>query len=56
MSISAGCTDPGWASCQAATQFQGEGYLHKMAALMLTETVQLSKKNSLCTFVDAMSV
>ena len=54
MSISARCTDPDWASHQAATQFQGEGFLHKMVALMLTETVYLSKKQFMY-FLDAVS-
>ena len=33
---------PGWSACQAATQFQGEGSSHDLAALLLTETVQYS--------------
>ena len=49
----------GWADAQAATQFQGTGSSHELAALLLTECIQFSlfsaKKPFYCIFLDAKS-
>lgn len=49
----------GWAACQAETQFQGEGSSHELAALLFSETIQLSlflnKKPVYALLLDAMS-
>ena len=37
-----GLYENGWAAAQAATQFQGTGSSHELAALLLTETIQFS--------------
>ena len=48
-----------WASVQAATQFQGTGSSHELAALLLTESVQhslhVTKRPLFVLLVDAMS-
>ena len=48
-----------WATAQAATQFQGPGSTHELAALMLTETIQhslhVAKKQVFVLFLDAKS-
>ena len=49
----------GWASAQAATQFQGAGSSHELAALMLTESIQhsihVAKKPLFVLLLDAKS-
>ena len=40
-----------WQSCQAETQFQGEGMSHELAALLLTTTIHNSLSNKKPTFV-----
>ena len=48
-----------WNSCQADTQYQGEGSNHELAALLVTEVIQyslnVSKKPVYLLTVDAMS-
>jgi hypothetical protein len=50
---------PGWAACQAETQFQGAGSSHELAALLLTETitysVHVNKKAAYVLLLDAKS-
>ena len=40
-----------WKSCQAETQFQGEGMSHELAALLLTTTIHHSLSTKKPTFV-----
>ena len=47
-----------WKSCQAETQFQGEGMSHELAALLLTTAIhhsQASKKPTFVLLLDARS-
>ena len=47
-----------WMSCQAKTQFQGDGMSHELASLLLTTTIHDSMASNLPLFVlllDAMS-
>jgi hypothetical protein len=50
---------PGWAAAQAATQYQGEGSSHDLAALLLSETINCSifiNKNPIYVLLlDALS-
>ena len=51
--------ETGWVDAQAATQFQGTGSSHELAALLLTECIDFSlfssKKPLFCIFLDAKS-
>ena len=49
--LSGGALKEDWKSCQADTQFQGEGMSHELAALLLTKIIHHSLTSKKPTFV-----